>query len=319
MWDFSIGTSFALVLRTLPFMLLRAATYFGIAAAFVVAGSGGAGIGWGLGALAGPSGHLPGAFWGAIAGFAFVGFMLWWLREYFLYLVKAAHLAAMLLVFDGRTAPAGLGQVGHAISIVQQRFREIAVLFAIERLVRGTLVALTGTLDLAAALLPRGISVPPAPANALLRVALNFLPELILAGPLRSETNKPWGETRSALVLFAQNHAVLIRNAQLLAAFSYGAAFVAFLIALVPAASLAYSFPGGSVLVVILLALIFAWCFQQALIAPWVIASMLQVYFRAADGQAPDPAWEAKLTEASEEFREIRARAFPAQRGLRRF
>jgi hypothetical protein len=73
MWDFSIQTSARLVLRTLPFMLLRVATYFGIAAAFVVAGGGGAGIGWGVGALAGPSGRLPAAFWGTVAGVACSG------------------------------------------------------------------------------------------------------------------------------------------------------------------------------------------------------------------------------------------------------
>ncbi|MEX0590825.1 MAG: hypothetical protein WD207_07035 [Xanthobacteraceae bacterium] len=318
MWDFSIGTSFALVLRTLPFMLLRAATYFGIAAAFVVAGGGGAGIGWGIGALAGRSGHLPGAFWGTVAGFACVALMLWWLREYFLYLVKAGHVAAMVFVLDRRNPLAGQGQVGHAVSIVQQRFRQIGVLFAIERLVHGTLATLIGILDLSASLLPAGISVPPAPVNAVLRVALNFLTEVVLARPLRATTNNPWVETRDALILFAQNHAVLMRNAMLLAAFSYCAAFVAFLIALVPAARLAYTFAGGSALIALLLALIFAWCFKQALIDPYVIASMLQVYFRAADGQIPDPAWDAKLTEMSEEFREIRARAFPAQRSPRR-
>src|SRR5688572_22778223 len=97
MWDFSIGTSLSLVLRTYPFMLIRAAVYFGIAAAFVVAAGGGAGIGWATGALAGITGRAPGAFWGAIAGMAVVGLMLWWLREYVLFLVRAGHLAAMVL------------------------------------------------------------------------------------------------------------------------------------------------------------------------------------------------------------------------------
>jgi hypothetical protein len=318
MWDFSIETSARLVLRTLPFMLLRAATYFGIAAAFVVAGGGGAGIGWGIGALAGPSGHLPGAFWGTVAGFAFVAIMLWWLREYFLYLVKAAHVAAMVLVLDRRDPPGGLGQVGNAIGVVQQRFRDIGVMFAIERLAHAVLASLFGILDLAANLPARGLPIPPGPANAILRASLRFLPEVVLAGPLRASTNAPWVETRDALILFAQNHDRLLRNAISLAAFSYGTAFVAFLAALVPAADIAYSFPGGSALIGVVLALIFARCVQQALVEPFVIASMLQAYFRVTESQSPDPAWDAKLTEISGEFREIRARAFSPQRAPRR-
>ena len=45
MWDFSIGQSLGLMMRTLPFVLLRAAVYFGIVVAHFIATGTGIGIG----------------------------------------------------------------------------------------------------------------------------------------------------------------------------------------------------------------------------------------------------------------------------------
>ncbi|NMA99538.1 MAG: hypothetical protein GX970_15780 [Phyllobacteriaceae bacterium] len=49
MWDFSVGRALDLMLKTLPFVLLRMAVYFGAALAYVLVTGAGAGIGWGIG------------------------------------------------------------------------------------------------------------------------------------------------------------------------------------------------------------------------------------------------------------------------------
>ena len=51
MWDFNIGQALGLMMRTLPFVLLRAAVYFGITLAYILATGTGVGIGWGVGAF----------------------------------------------------------------------------------------------------------------------------------------------------------------------------------------------------------------------------------------------------------------------------
>ena len=51
MWDFSVTGALGLMARTLPFLIFRMLVYFGIAAAYVIATGGGAGIGWLVGAL----------------------------------------------------------------------------------------------------------------------------------------------------------------------------------------------------------------------------------------------------------------------------
>lgn len=60
MWDFSVSRSLGLMGRTMPFIALRMAVYFGMAAAYVIVTGTGAGIGWGIGAL-GDEGFRAGA------------------------------------------------------------------------------------------------------------------------------------------------------------------------------------------------------------------------------------------------------------------
>lgn len=315
MWDFSIGTSFALVLRTYPFMLIRAAVYFGLAAAFVVAAGGGAGLGWAAGAIAGPSGRVPGAFWGAIGGIAFVALMLRWLREYVLYLIGAGHAAAMVLALDLSLSPADIGQFGRSIALVQQRFRDLAVLNTIDRLVRGTLADLLRAVSAGAGTRP-DIVAPV--ASLAVGVAATSLGEIVHAATLRSPGGNPWSSSRDTLIAFAQNHRSILRNAIRLAGLFLIALLFLFLLALIPAAALVDAFPGGSLLLAYLLAAIFAWSVKRALIDPFVLASLLQVYLQPGGAKQSDLDWDARLTEISGDFRELKARSAPARSGTRR-
>jgi hypothetical protein len=318
MWDFSTSRSVTLVLRTYPFVLIRMAVYFGISAAVVVAAGGGAGIGWAIGAIGGTSGRAPGAFWGAIAAVALVALMLWWLREYMLFLLRAGHIAAMLLAADKIPAPAAQGIVGQALALVQQRFREIRTLQSIERCVRGSLAALVAILDPAAKILPREAQSLTAPINATLGATLGFLTDVVLGKVLSTRKGNAWSEARDGVLLLAQTHQVTMKNALQLAALSWCATLVIFVLALAPAFSFADAHPSGTGPLALLFAGVFAWSCKQALIEPFVIASMLQVSFATNAVQRPDPGWDASLTEASEQFRELRAHATGFSRTTRR-
>ena len=56
-------------------------------------------------------------------------------------------------------------------------------------------------------------------------------------------------------------------------------------------------------------ALIFAWAVKAALIEPFAIAAMMEVYFRTTDGQTPDPAWDQRIGEVSRKFRDLKEKA----------
>ena len=318
MWDVSIAGAGALLMRTLPFLLLRVIVYFGIAAAFSVAASGGAGIGWGIGAIIGTPGRIPGAFWGAVGGLAFVGFMLWWLREYLLYFVETSHAAAMALALDSARPAAGPGGLPAAMTALQRRFRDAAVLTSADRLVQSTLRRLVAEFDPVASILPKAAAIPRSLSDVCLKNTLGFVGRVMLVHPVKATGRAPWSSLQDALVLLAQNHERLLRNAVVLAAGAMGLSVAAFFVALIPAWAVAQAYPGGSVLMTILLASIFAWSFNRAMIEPAVIAAFIDLYVRTIAGQEPEPDWEAKLAETSEDFREIKARAAPPARGERR-
>ena len=137
MWDFEIGRTIGIVARTWPFVLFRIIVYFGITVAYIFTTATGAGIGYGTGHIFETSdGPIAFAFWGGIAGFALVSMVLYWIREYILYIVKAGHIAVMVHLIEGREVPNGQSQIAYAREVVTARFAEANVLFALDQLIK---------------------------------------------------------------------------------------------------------------------------------------------------------------------------------------
>ena len=310
MWDFSVGRALSLMFQTLPFVLLRMAVYFGAALAYVLVTGAGAGIGWGIGGF-GDSGFQANAtIWGGVIGFGLVGAVMYLAREYVLYIVKAGHIAVLVKLLDGEQMPEGRSQVAYARQEVTKRFAQASVLFGVDQLVKGVLRAITG--------LVRGImSILPIPGakqfvsiiHAFLRIAVGFIDEVILAYAIRTKSDNAWASAQTGLVLYAQNYKPMLKNAAWLALIVYGLSFVVFLVMLAPAALAVYLIPGTWSAGGIVFALIFAWAVKAALLEPFAITCMMEVYFRTIAGQAPDPAWEAKLDSLSAKFTKLKEKA----------
>jgi hypothetical protein len=310
MWDFSIGRALALMARTAPFILLRIALYAGIAVAYVLVTGVGAGVGWGIGAFGDDEFRASSVFWGGAVGFGLTAGALYFLREYILYIVKAGHIAVLVKLLDGEAVPDGQGQVGYATAVVKDRFGEASVLFAIDQLVKGVLAAITGLVQGIATLLPiPGLQNVVGLIRAFLRISIGFVDEVILAHAIRTNAANPWRSAQTALVLYAQNYKVMLKNAAWLTIITYGLAFVVFLVMLAPAALVVYLIPGGWSAGGFVFALIFAWAVKAALIEPFAITCMMEVYFRATAGQVPDPEWEARIGAVSRKFETLREKA----------
>ena len=100
----------------------------------------------------------------------------------------------------------------------------------------------------------------------------------------------PWGPApQTALVLYAQNYKVMLKNAAWLTVIMYALAFVVFLIMLAPAAALVWFIPNAWGAGGFVFALIFAWAVKAALLEPFAIAAMMDVYFRVIEGQDARP------------------------------
>lgn len=307
MWDFSIAGTLGILARTWPFILERLVVYFTITVAYVVAMGGGAGVGYGVGHIFDrDGGPLTFAFWGGALGFGMVTVALYWLREYLLYLVKAGHIAVMVHLLDGRPVPLGQSQIGYARAEVTARFREANVLFAIDQLVKAVIVTIGRLLGGIAAFLPiPGLDGLVRFANTVVRLSLTYVDEIILGLIIRRASTSPFETGRDGLVLYAQNGMLMLKNAVWLAVFLWLLTIVVFLFMLAPAAAVLYYMPGQLAGWSFVLAIVFAWALRAALLEPFAVAALMSVYFRAIEGQQPDPDWERRLDEASSQFRDL--------------
>jgi hypothetical protein len=311
MWDFSFTRSVGMILRTLPFVILRLAVYLGIAIAYVFATGTGALLGFGIGHFwRSPDAPAGGAFWGGLIGFGLTSAVLYLAREYLLYLVKAAHIAVLVEILDGKTIPSGQGQIAYGADFVKTHFAEASILFGVDQIVKGVLRVITGTLNVITAFLPiPALQTLIRFAEAVIRMSLTYVDEIILAYLIRTRTANPWDSAKDALILYAQNYKHFLKNAVWLSLFMWGVTLVIFLVLLAPAGAVALVFHGNAALWTFVFALIFAIALKKALLEPLAIASLMQVFFKTIEGQKPDPEWEARLSAASRHFRELGQKA----------
>lgn len=304
MWDFSIGRTIGILLKTMPFILTRMVIYFAITLAFILATGVGAGIGYGVGSVS----DSPESFavWGGFFGMGLVGTAIYWAREWLLYMVKAAHIAVIVKLIDGEALPEGKGQVAYGREIVTARFGEANVLFALDQLIKGVIAAITGLIGGVAAFLPiPGLDGIARFANTVIRLSLTYVDEIILGYNIRSNSDNAWESARRGLVLYAQNGLKMVKNAVWLSIFLWILSIGVFLLALAPAAAILYVFPGEIAGYSFIIAIVFAWAFKAAVLEPFAITALMAVYFDTIRGQVPDPDWDAKLMGASEKFRAL--------------
>lgn len=310
MADFSLGVSMRLMRKTLPFILFRMAVYFGIAAAYVIVTGTGAGIGWGVGAFGDDDFRGSATLWGGGLGFALTAGVLYFLREYILYMVKAGHIAVMVELLEGRELPDGKGQISYAQKMVKERFGQSSVLFGIDQLVKGVVRAITGLIHGIASFLPiPGLDKLMSVVRAFLRVAVGLIDEVILAQIFRTRSENPWGTARDSVVLYGQNAKPMLINAAWITLISYALAFVVFLVMLAPAAAVVYMMPGPVSAGSFVFAILFAWAAKVALIEPFAIACLLQAFFKVTENQTPKPEWTAKLDGVSKKFGKLTEKA----------
>lgn len=306
--DFSLGKTFSMLVKTLPFIGLRLLIFFGITLAYVIGTGGGAGIGY----LIGKAGDNPAgiAAWGAFGGFGLVSGILYLLREYLLYMVKAGHIAVLVKLIDNEPIPDGRSQIDYATTEVKSRFVEASTLFAIDQLIKGVLKVVNGVLLTIGRFLPiPGLEPLLRFVNTVLNLSLTYVDEVILAHNIRTRSDNPWSSSRDALVLYAQNYGKMVKNALFLAVIVWFFTFVIFLVVMAPVAALVAFFPGIGGFWTVVISLVVAVSLKAALVDPFAMASLLQAYFRVTEGQQPNPEWTQKLDGMSGKFRELGEKA----------
>jgi hypothetical protein len=308
MKDFSFGEVLSLMRQTAPFLVFRFLIYFGITLGFTLITGSGAGIGYGVGLVA--NNAQAGGMWGGLFGFGIASAILYFIREYLLYIVKAGHIAVLVELAEGKQIPGGKGQIAYARERVQEYFTTSSVLFGLDQLIKGILRAFNRVFLSIASMLP----IPGAQGvikflNTIFTLSLTYLDEVILAYLMKTRAPNPWISSRTALILYAQNYKAFLKNAVWLAIFIWVLTFIVFLVVLAPAALLVKLFPGAAGPLTLFIAVIFAWGIKQAVIEPVAMTALMQVFFKVTEGQVANPEWEAKLDGVSSKFSELADKA----------
>ncbi|MDO3383590.1 hypothetical protein [Gilvimarinus algae] len=308
MWDFNLMAAARLMGRTSPFIFLRLLVYVGITLAYIVVTGLGAGIGYGLSSMG--EGEGGGAAIGGLLGFAIVSGILYWAREYLLYLIKAGHIAVLVELMQGRELPAGRSQIEHGQQVVKERFKEASVLFGVDQLIKGILRLLNRMVMSVSRLIPiPALEQLAGIVNRIITTSLTYVDEVMLGYNIKTGSDNPWQSSKDALILYAQNYKVMLKNAVFLMVFMYVSAFVIFLLVLGPVAGIAALFPGSLGFWSFLSAALLAWSLKAALLEPLAVTAMMEVYFKTIEGQTPNPEWDEKLSQASDKFRELSQKA----------
>lgn len=306
MWDFSISKALGLMVRTAPFLLLRVMVYFGIGVALILMTGAGAGVGYGVGVLGDDPFQDTGAFWGGVAGFGLTAAVIVFFRDYILYLVKAGHIAVLVELLEGRPIPGGQGQIAFGQSVVKDHFGQASALFALDRLIQGVIAVITGMAQRLMSMLPiPGLDRLAGMMSAYLRLAVGMADEVILGHVIRSGSDNAWESAHDGLVLYAQNARAMMEAAAWLTLITWVLAGLVFLVMLTPAGAVVLLLPGEGNRGLFIFALVFAWAVKAAVIEPFALACLLQVFLAETAGQEPNAEWRGRLTQLSTKFRKL--------------
>lgn len=307
MWDFSILLSLKLLLRTTPFFILKAVVvliFAGVLMAAVFAG-------FGTINYLGDMQIMPKTkAWlaiGAILGFVLAAWIISWLRSWSLYLVKAAHIAVLVELVQGRSLPAGRGQIGYGQSIVKERFGEASALFLLDEAIKSVLRAIDRIVLGFLSFLPQRTGAQIADViRTFLRFAFGHLDEIVLAHAINSRSDTPWASAHDALALYGQNWTTILKNALWLTLLTLAPVGLIFSFMVWPAWTDYQAAQTPETLKQLLIGALAMIAVGGVLAGPFALICMLQVWFRALGDDRPSATWSAEISQIAPALNQFR-------------
>lgn len=300
--DFHFGEAFGILLKTTPYLLLRTAIY--------------AALGIGMALYFGFLLLLMKIFGSAGAIIALVGLgvligLLRLAKRYALYLVDAGHIAVITRIMTSGSLPEGVGQFQYGRELVTRMFKEVSILFVVDRLVDGVIRAVNSTVSAISDILPiPGIEGLVKIAERVVNFSLTYVDETILSYSLARGDENIWESAKRGIVLYAQNWKPILITAVGCTMADFVAFIALFLILLVPFGFFSMM-THNETLKFFFLATAFALAYgiRLAVFKPFFQISTIVTFSRAIAGQVPNAQWEKRIEMASDKFRELKTRA----------
>ncbi len=298
--QFHFGKSFDLLKRTLPFVLLRLVVY-GLAVILSVL--------WFFGILVLFANwtdlRIPGPPWLAwVFGGLTYSVLAKLVRNYILYLLKAAHIAVITRLLVSGSLPEGTNQLSYGKDLVFRHFLRISILFGVDRLVNVVLKAFNRSVFKLLSFVPAKGSLSSV-VQRVLDYSAGFVDEAILSYSLLYPQANPWSTARDGLVLYVQNWRVILGSGLVLALMSY----VLVGVVAAPLALAALAFGGPMMQAGIGAALALGFFAKFALMDPFALTAVIVNFHEAIAGQEVSREMERKLGDVSDRFREFSDKA----------
>lgn len=302
-----IGTAFGLLMKTLPYALAR----FGVLLGFSVATILWIVLTFGVGLWLVQKVAILGWIW-LIAGLVGYSYLWWFIVRYFLYLLKAGHIAVLTeFIVHGKCGSGEEGMFRYGKDVVQKNFGQVNILFALDLLIKGVVRAFNRTLDFAASLLPvPGVKNAMAIVNAILRAATTYIDETIFSYSLARGDKNRWRSSQDGLIYYCQNPKEILKTAVWVVVLDKVLTFLIWLIMLAPAFGIGYLMPESmqaiTWVVAFLIAALFAWNLQAAFLHPLFLILMMVQFHATVQGQEINATWDERLSNISGKFRKIK-------------
>ncbi|MFT3927885.1 MAG: hypothetical protein QM778_35485 [Myxococcales bacterium] len=309
--DAGFSSSLSLLLSTLPYALVRFGILFGVSVATLIW----YGVTFGGGAFIGQRVPLLGYAW-IFGGLGVWGYLYWFIVRYFLYLLKAGHIAVLTeLMTHGRVNNGQEGMFQYGTRVVKERFGEVNAMFALDALVAGVVGAFNRTLNWISNLLPiPGLSSLTNLVTAVVRAATTYIDETLFSYSLARGDENKWRSAKDGLIYYAQNSQEILKTGVWIVVLDWALTFVAWAVCLVPAGVLAWLLPPGGFgqFGVLLLAALAAANLRSAFLKPLFLIMVMVKFHVSVRNQPINLEWDQKLSSISDKFVELKSKIFEA-------
>jgi hypothetical protein len=301
------GDAVGLLRKTTPFLVLNVMVY----AAFFLAVVVWLGIFGGLAVFFATRLEII-AWLMIIIAIAVPGGVLAFARRYILYMVQGAHIAVVTkLLLDG-SIPDGKSQVEYGREVVKSNFRDVSVLFVLDRLIDGTLRSFANSFVRLVDFLPLGSQMTQIARLVMqvIRRSLSYVDEAVLSYAIARNEPNVWRSSRHGIILYAQVYKPILGTAVRVWVMGRVVFIAALIVFAIPGFLVLSVFDSAAFQIAAIVAtLLLAHLTVLAVFEPFAVIYVMVTYHKSIEGLTPDPVWDQRLQKVSDKFRELIGKA----------
>jgi hypothetical protein len=245
------------------------------------------------------------------AGCAGYGALWMLVVRYMLYMIKCGHIAVLTdLVTQGQIGNGSEGMFAYGRRVIRERFVQVNILFAMDRMVDGVVRAFNRTLDWVSSLIPiPGLDGLMNVVKAILFSASTYVDETIFSYILARKEENPWRGGQDGLIYYCQNAKPILKTALWVVILDKVFTVLLWVIMMLPALAVTHLIGGAAGGWAIAIAVLFAANARSAFLEPMFLIMVMTTFHVSAEGQPINALWDARLTSVSGKFKQIKDKA----------